>query len=237
MGHFLSMPEVNLGLNKVIHVIGPDRTDFLQSQLTQDISILSDSEANFSAWCNVKGRVITTLSLFKLDDRIVMIVPSSMTEIIIKKLIFYRFRSKVDFLVTDENPNNLSVKIDLNPEKLISRGIPIIDSTNTETYTPHMLNLDKLEAISFNKGCYTGQEIIARTEHLGKSKRRMMLYKARNNKINIGSKLFFNEKNAGIVVNACGNLILAVTPTKIHTETLTTLDDIKCSPRSLPYEI
>jgi folate-binding Fe-S cluster repair protein YgfZ len=36
-----------------------------------------------------------------------------------------------------------------------------------------MLNLDLLDGISFSKGCYTGQEIIARTQHLGRIKRRL----------------------------------------------------------------
>ena len=38
-----------------------------------------------------------------------------------------------------------------------------------------MLNLDKLGGISFNKGCYTGQEIVARTHYLGKAKRHLFL--------------------------------------------------------------
>ncbi len=36
-----------------------------------------------------------------------------------------------------------------------------------------MLNLDLIDGISFTKGCYTGQEIVARTQHLGRIKRRM----------------------------------------------------------------
>ena len=50
-------------------------------------------------------------------------------------------------------------------------------SSQSENYTPHMLNLDLLGAISFDKGCYTGQEIIARTQFLGNSKRRLMRYR------------------------------------------------------------
>ena len=43
-------------------------------------------------------------------------------------------------------------------------------------FTAHMLNLDLLEAVSFDKGCYPGQEIIARTQNLGSAKRRVFLY-------------------------------------------------------------
>lgn len=54
-------------------------------------------------------------------------------------------------------------------------GIPWLDSTTSEEHVPQMLNLDKLNGISFTKGCYTGQEIVARTHYLGKSKRALFL--------------------------------------------------------------
>ncbi len=57
----------------------------------------------------------------------------------------------------------------------ISAGIPWFEEQQSEQYIPQMLNIDKLEGISFNKGCYTGQEIVARTHYLGKNKREMFL--------------------------------------------------------------
>ncbi|MEQ1738791.1 MAG: folate-binding protein [Methyloglobulus sp.] len=57
----------------------------------------------------------------------------------------------------------------------ISSGIPWLTTETSEEFIPQMLNLDKLGGISFNKGCYTGQEIVARTHYLGKSKREMLL--------------------------------------------------------------
>ncbi len=57
----------------------------------------------------------------------------------------------------------------------ISAGIPWLTETTSEQYIPQMLNIDKLGGISFNKGCYTGQEIIARTHYLGKAKRELFL--------------------------------------------------------------
>lgn len=56
----------------------------------------------------------------------------------------------------------------------IAAGIPEIFPATVGMFTPHMLNLDQLEAMSLHKGCYVGQEIIARTQYLGKSKRRLM---------------------------------------------------------------
>lgn len=57
----------------------------------------------------------------------------------------------------------------------ILSGIPWLGVKTTEEFIPQMLNLDKLGGISFNKGCYTGQEVVARTHYLGKSKRAMFL--------------------------------------------------------------
>ncbi|WP_246246959.1 YgfZ/GcvT domain-containing protein [Candidatus Methylobacter favarea] len=57
----------------------------------------------------------------------------------------------------------------------IISGIPWLTAETSEEFIPQMLNLDKLGGISFNKGCYTGQEIVARTHYLGTAKRAMFL--------------------------------------------------------------
>jgi len=57
----------------------------------------------------------------------------------------------------------------------IQAGIPDIYPNTQEEFVPQMVNLDLLEAINFKKGCYTGQEIVARTHYLGKVKRRTHL--------------------------------------------------------------
>ncbi len=57
----------------------------------------------------------------------------------------------------------------------IQAGIPDIALPTQEEFVPQMVNLDLLKGISFKKGCYTGQEIVARTHYLGKVKRRTHL--------------------------------------------------------------
>lgn len=57
----------------------------------------------------------------------------------------------------------------------IRAGIPDITAATQEAFVPQMVNLDALGGISFKKGCYTGQEIVARTHYLGKVKRRTQL--------------------------------------------------------------
>lgn len=57
----------------------------------------------------------------------------------------------------------------------INAGIPEIITQTQEQFVPQMVNLDLLNAINFKKGCYTGQEIVARTHYLGSVKRRAFL--------------------------------------------------------------
>lgn len=57
----------------------------------------------------------------------------------------------------------------------IQAGIPDVELKTQEQFVPQMLNLDILNAINFKKGCYTGQEIVARTHYLGSVKRRTFL--------------------------------------------------------------
>lgn len=55
----------------------------------------------------------------------------------------------------------------------IQAGIPLITEATKEAFVPQMANFDKIGGVSFHKGCYPGQEIVARTQYLGKVKRHL----------------------------------------------------------------
>ncbi|MGI9262883.1 MAG: YgfZ/GcvT domain-containing protein [Woeseiaceae bacterium] len=230
------MPEVDIELYKLIKVSGADAVDFLQGQLTQDVAKLATAGRMLAAWCNAKGRVIVVARLAAIDDGIAMIVPADMADKVLETLLMYRFRAKVELDATDDDYLELVATHDTDPVALIQAGIPHIDSSNTESFTPHMLNLDKLDAISFTKGCYTGQEIVARTEHRGKSKRRMMRYLAHEAGIAVGATVEDGDRKVGEVVNVAGRELLAVTPVERHQQDLR-VGTITVSPQGLPYDL
>lgn len=60
----------------------------------------------------------------------------------------------------------------------IEQGFPLVTQATSEHFVPQMVNLDKLGGVSFKKGCYPGQEIVARTHYLGKIKRHLYRIKA-----------------------------------------------------------
>ena len=57
----------------------------------------------------------------------------------------------------------------------IRAGLPLVTAATQDQFVPQMANLELIGGVSFDKGCYTGQEVVARAQHLGKVKRRMYL--------------------------------------------------------------
>lgn len=85
----------------------------------------------------------------------------------------------------------------------ILTGIPTVTTDIVDTFIPQMLNLDLIDAVSFTKGCYPGQETVARTRHLGKLKRRTFLLQIDTaHAPAIGSKIEDDDENTlGQVIN------------------------------------
>lgn len=84
----------------------------------------------------------------------------------------------------------------------IEAKIPNIFKESQDKFIPQSLNLDILDAVNFKKGCYTGQEIVARTHYLGVSKRRMFQADVLIDELfNIGDPIISNNNTVGQVVN------------------------------------
>ncbi|WAR46494.1 CAF17-like 4Fe-4S cluster assembly/insertion protein YgfZ [Methylomonas rapida] len=232
--HNLETPSINtlypLNHLAIIEAAGDDVIQFLQGQLTCNIKELSDDKASIAAFCNPKGRVISTLLIIKTEARFLLILPRSLLDKVLNKLKMYVLRSKVQLgdksdalsLAGLDWPNTelplptddfqcrllatgcLSIKLPSTTRRFlcimdqatdasgifkdfirgngetwryrdISAGFPWFDLEQSERHIPQMLNIDQLGGISFNKGCYTGQEIVARTHYLGKAKRQLVL--------------------------------------------------------------
>jgi folate-binding protein YgfZ len=79
----------------------------------------------------------------------------------------------------------------------IRTGLPQIYLATREAFVAQMLNLDLLDGISFSKGCYTGQEIIARTQHLGRIKRRLYRLQLPLGEWSVGQALRLTDGRSG----------------------------------------
>ena len=89
----------------------------------------------------------------------------------------------------------------------IDNLIPEVNSITTEKFVPQMLNLDIDEiGVNFAKGCYPGQEVVARLHYLGKAKRRLFVFKSVS-EIKIGDDLFCPSSKSA---RTCGSVVFQV---------------------------
>jgi folate-binding protein YgfZ len=86
----------------------------------------------------------------------------------------------------------------------IRNGVPRVSAATQEQLVPQMANFELLGGVNFDKGCYTGQEVVARMQHLGKLKRRMFLANVAA-PAEAGDPLYsedLGDQASGMVVNA-----------------------------------
>jgi folate-binding protein YgfZ len=85
----------------------------------------------------------------------------------------------------------------------IAAGIPTIHPTTSGKLLPHDINLPQINGVSFNKGCYTGQEIIARMHYRGQLKKYMVRGRVKTTSLLLPGMDIFAEKACGILVDSC----------------------------------
>ncbi len=108
----------------------------------------------------------------------------------------------------------------------ILSGIPQVYRPTAAAFIPQMINLDAVDGVSFSKGCYPGQEIIARLRHLGKPKKRLVLGRVRNMlSLQPGDEIYASasaDTKAGVVVDAVrtavGEYTLSATAPTTHVQ-------------------
>ena len=93
----------------------------------------------------------------------------------------------------------------------LEHGLPRLPPSQAGQWTPQQLSLDRLRAYSVKKGCYPGQEIVARTHFLGQAKRGLVLFEA-GSAMTVGSEVRDGERALGTIVSASGHHALAVLP-------------------------
>nr|WP_253901032.1 folate-binding protein [Stenotrophomonas maltophilia] len=90
-------------------------------------------------------------------------------------------------------------------------GLPRLDESQREVWTPQQLGLDRLNGYSVKKGCYPGQEIVARTHFLGKAKRAVQLLHTAA-PAQAGDGVLQDGATLGTIASVAGDLALAVLP-------------------------
>jgi folate-binding protein YgfZ len=131
---------------------------------------------------------------------------------------------------------------------LIRSGVPVILPPTQDRFIPQAINWDALGGVSFQKGCYTGQEIVARTQYLGRLKERMLIAHTELASLGPATQLFspsFGDQSCGMVLNAAptpgGGIDLLAVAQIAAAESgelrLAAVDGSPLSLRRLPYPL
>jgi len=175
--------------------LGPDALTFLQGQLSCDMREVSSHKLSLACYCNPKGRVIAAPYLYAVANGFHFIVPADLAQLLIaslKRVIVFSkatlqdISAEVPTYPVLENPQfeiahgmgfTLSLATpapsDAWQARLIEAGVPTIGQAQSGQFLPHDIGLVALGAVSFTKGCFVGQEIIARMQYKGKLKKHL----------------------------------------------------------------
>jgi tRNA-modifying protein YgfZ len=221
-----------------LSVSGPDAFDFLQAQLAADLRTLeTDDGPLLSAWCNPKGRVICIMRVARTEGGYTLALPADLVDEVGRRLAMFRFRARIRFEQGPATAEQLGIAGPPDEWRLdnLRAGIAEISGPQSEAFTPHMLNLDRLGAVSISKGCYPGQEIVSRTHYRGASKRRLRRFESRAPAA-AGDKISDGTRDVGEVVNAIGNELLAVVPVAADAGSLR-VNGATLTEQPLPYSL
>ena len=130
----------------------------------------------------------------------------------------------------------------------IAAGVPKVTASTSDLFVPQALNWDLLGGVSFQKGCYTGQEIVARMQYLGRLKERLYAFRTQADDVQPAGRLYsaaFGDQACGTVVNAApdpagGSALLAVAQREAADAgdvRLDALDGLPLLPQRLPYDV
>ena len=247
---------------RALVVTGRDAVSFLQGQLTQDMARSAAGTLSLAALLTPQGRVLATPWFTTREESILLLVPAPLATPLRDALKRYVLRAKVALTLAELDTGlatlltetlaaptataTASAGADADADArwvsaLIAAGHPEIGLATSGEWIPQMLNLDLLDAISMTKGCYTGQEIVARTQNLGRIKRRMFRYAAAVAPPEPKAALYASGRKVGEVVlaaaNASGTELLAVVNLDARAAPLALADGTACRPVALPYPV
>jgi tRNA-modifying protein YgfZ len=220
----------------LLRVDGPDAGRHLHGQLACDVLALPTGEWRFGAYCQVDGRVEALFVIAQgAPGCYELLMPRELATGVKSRLERYRLRARCALTLTDvaiaatpapgavgyQGPG-LDWWLQPVPEaatvpaalwrQQVALATPWLRRETSSQFLPQMLGLVELGAISLKKGCYPGQEIVARTHYLGRSKRHLARLAVRDGQAVPGAPLvrLGEEQPCAIVLEADRSQALAV---------------------------
>lgn len=215
-----------------LDLAGSDAAAFLQGYATADLDGLRPDVATPMALCNIKGRVLANGWVAGTEEHVRLLIHAGLAEAVQhhlgKYLLFAKSKLARSAASIAFRPGHAPGGIALPPlgwcaeldaaadsghaafaAACVGADLPIIGAAVSETFLPQMLGLTDAGAVSFAKGCYLGQEVVARAEHLGEVKRKLKSFRFDGAAPQPGADVCKQGRKVGTVVAVGGGLLLA----------------------------
>jgi hypothetical protein len=188
-----------LGDRAVISVSGPEAKSFLQGLITNDIGQLSPETPLYAALLTPQGKVLFDFLLSEQDSAVLLDCAAASANALLRRLTMYRLRAKADLARRDDlavfwNPEvlgdprlpalgqrTIAVRADETADDprdyhlhRLELGVPEAADFGSDKMFALDAGLEELHAVSFEKGCYIGQELTARMKHRGTARKRLL---------------------------------------------------------------
>jgi tRNA-modifying protein YgfZ len=224
-----------------VAVAGPDAADFLERMLSNEVVILDVGESRPALLLTPKGRIIAPLRAVREGaEAFLLITEAELAEPVASALLRARFAAKCEIDVKpyqgylqigsgegirnddygveayetwDEDEREAADIGDLEPLR-IEAGTPAWGKEIDETVLPAEAGLDETH-ISFTKGCYPGQEPVARLHHRGHPNRHLRVLEI---EANAGDELVYEDKVVGRITSAVPGRALAYVRREVPAE-------------------
>lgn len=185
-----------LPLTTRIRVSGADATAFLQGQLSQDIEQIALGASAWSFLLEPQGKVVAFLRVERVAEDVIDLAGDAPADEVVARLERYRLRVKADIEVAESGrPSALA------EEQRIRAGVPghadVAGRIPAETLLVPV-------AVSFTKGCYTGQELVARVDSRGNNVPRLLRRLVAQAEISPGDAVVVDGQVLGEVTTSAG---------------------------------
>lgn len=192
---------------QAVSISGPDAVAFVQSQLTLDIEAAEDPAARPTAWCRPDGRAALTLLAGRRDESVTLFAPADLTDELLRLANLYRIGRRLEIAepvaaapahtAGDAATQAGHIALAFDRERALRFGtevaaqdlpatwlardvecrMPWLAPETAGRFLPQMLGLEELGGLSYAKGCYPGQEVIARVHYRGRVTRRLTRFR------------------------------------------------------------
>lgn len=228
---------VHLKHRGVLQLTGADRYDLLQGLITNDVHKVKKNGIIFAALLSPQGRFLHDFFVIEKEDTLYLTPERERLPDLLSKLAMYKLRSDVDIKdVSDEVAVGWSLEegegrfVDPRHEGMGYVCLGEEGGGFLEDYDRHRMklvvpdgsrdlvvdkavilehNYNEHHALDWDKGCYLGQELMARTHHRGMVRKKLYAVQG-DNLPAFGETLFSGDKKAGVMKSSCGDLGLAL---------------------------